>query len=114
MITLLNIDPKLYVIIGIFTTAIAQISLKQSGGMDHFQLAWFLFIFFSITFYLMSFVSYYFALRSFDISTVQPIMMVSIVALITLYGFFAGENFNLYKVSGIIMACLSIVLISKS
>jgi len=113
MLTFFEINPKLYVIIGIATTALAQISLKLSSGIMHFQFNWFIFIFMSISFYLMSFVSYYFALRSFDISTVQPIMMVSIVALITCYGFFAGENFNLYKVSGIIMACISVVLISR-
>lgn len=111
---LLSINPKLYVIMGILTTAIAQISLKQSSGIEHFKLSWFVFIFLSMAFYLLSFVSYYFALRSFDISTVQPIMMVSIVALITIYGFFAGEAFNYYKIFGIIMACLSIILISKA
>lgn len=114
MLTIFSANPKLYVIMGILTTAVAQISLKQSGGLEHFKLSWFVFLILSMNFYLMSFVCYYFALRSFDISTVQPIMMVSIVALITLYGFFAGEAFDFYKVCGIIMACLSIILISKS
>ena len=110
----LNVDPKLYVIIGVLTTAIAQISLKLAGGVEQLKISWFIFIFISITFYLISFVSYYFALRHFDISTVQPIMMVSIVALITLYGLITGESFNFYKILGISIACLSIFLISKS
>jgi len=114
MLTMPNIDPKLYVIIGIVTTAVAQISLKRAGMADPFKETWLLFVFLSMFFYAMSFISYYFALRNFDISTVQPIMMVSIVALITLYGFFAGESFNYYKISGIIIAALSIILISNS
>lgn len=114
MVAIISANPKIYVILGILTTALAQVFLKQSGGIEHFKWSWFVFLFLSMAFYLMSFVSYYFALRSFDISTVQPIMMVSIVALITLYGFFAGEIFNYYKITGIIMACLSIILISKS
>lgn len=112
--TTIQIDPRLYVIIGIITTAVAQISLKRAGGVDPFKVSWIVFVLLSMSFYVMSFVSYYFALRNFDISTVQPIMMVSIVALITLYGFFAGESFNYYKLSGIVIAAFSIVLISKS
>ncbi len=111
---LMQIDPRLYVIIGIITTAIAQISLKRAGMAVPFKEVWFIFVFMSMFFYILSFLSYYFALRSFDISTVQPIMMVSVVALITLYGFFTGESFNYYKISGIIVAALSIILISKS
>jgi len=114
MLTIFGINPKIYVIIGILTTALAQIALKQSGGIDFFKLSWFIFLFLSISFYFVSFVSYYFALRAFDISTVQPIMMVSIVALVTLYGFFAGESFNTYKLCGIILAGISIVLITKT
>lgn len=112
--TVMHMDPKLYVLIGIFTTAIAQISLKRAGLAEPFKEIWCVFVFMSMFFYVLSFVSYYFALRSFDISTVQPIMMVSVVALITLYGFFAGESFNYYKISGIIIAALSVILISKS
>jgi|GEM_PF-861070 len=111
---IINIDPRLYVVFGVVTTAVAQISLKRAGVATPFKELWFVFVFLSMIFYALSFISYYFALRNFDISTVQPIMMVSIVALITLYGFFAGESFNYYKLSGIVIAVFSIVLISKS
>jgi len=111
---IMSIDPKLYVIVGIVTTVIAQISLKQAGGEQQFVLGWYVWLFLSSVFYAMSFVCYYFSLRYYDISTVQPIMMVSIVAMITLYGFFSGESFGYYKFAGIIVSVLSILLISKS
>ena len=110
----MTIDPRLYVIIGIVTTVIAQISLKRAGVEQQFVLGWYGWLSLSVVFYAMSFVSYYFSLRYYDISTVQPIMMVSIVAMITLYGFFAGESFNYYKFAGIIVSVLSIFLISKA
>jgi multidrug transporter EmrE-like cation transporter len=110
----MHLNPKMYVILGIVTTVIAQISLKRAGGVDPFKSNWLTLISLSISFYVLSFVSYYFALRNFDISTIQPIMMVSIVALIALYGFAAGESFNYFKLFGVIMAVFSIFLISKS
>jgi len=110
----MDLNPKVYVISGIIVTVAAQIALKRAGGYDPFKIDWFVLILLSIFFYLVSFVSYYFALRSFDISTVQPIMMASIVTLIALYGFAVGESFNYFKAVGIIMAIVSVFLISKS
>ena len=113
MSLILNLDPKIYVVIGIVTTAVAQIVLKRAGGIKYFKAESLILLGLSVAFYVLSFVSYYFALRKFDISTVQPIMMVSIVGLITLYGALSGESFSFFKVAGIVVACLSIFLISK-
>ena len=110
----MTIEPKLYVIIGIVTTVIAQISLKRAGGEQSFASTWYVWLCLSAVFYAMSFVSYYFSLRYYNISTVQPIMMVSIVAMITLYGFFTGESFSYYKFAGILVSIVSILLISKT
>jgi len=110
----LHLPSQLYVIIGIITTAIAQILLKRGGALETFKINWLIFIFLSLFFYAMSFISYYIALKHHDISTIQPIMMVSIVTLITLYGFTVGEGFNYSKLSGILLAILSIFLILKS
>lgn len=110
----MHLNPKIYVILGIVTTVIAQISLKRAGGVDSFKTNWFMLVSLSMLFYALSFISYYFALRSFDISTIQPIMMASIVTLIALYGFAFGESFNYFKLSGIILAVFSIFLILKS
>jgi multidrug transporter EmrE-like cation transporter len=110
----MHFSPKMYVILGIITTVIAQISLKRAGGVDTLKSNWLILVSLSLSFYVMSFVSYYFALRNFDISTIQPIMMASIVTLIALYGFAVGESFNYLKAIGILLAAFSIFLISKS
>ena len=110
----INLNPKLYVIIGVITTAAAQIFLKRGGGVETYKTDWFIYILLSLFFYFCSFLTYYMALKYFNISTIQPIMMVSIVAIIALYGFTMGEKFNYVKLSGIILATLSIFLIVKS
>ncbi len=110
---LLSIDPRLYVVGGIFSSAIAQIALKRAGICDYSAKGWLGYFLLSITCYGIAFVCYYVALRRFDISTIQPIMMVSIVSLIALYGFLVGEHFSYWKVSGIVIAAFSIILISK-
>ncbi len=108
------ISPIYYVIAGIITTVTAQIFLKVAGQCNLFKIKWFLFIFISLSSYAISFLSYYMALKYFDISKIGPIMMASTVALIALYGFTTGEPFNNLKISGIIMAIISVFLISKS
>lgn len=111
--SLVLLNPKIYVILGIITTVIAQILLKRAGGVDPYKANWLILVSLSIFFYVLAFVSYYFALKNFDISTIQPIMMASILTLIAVYGFLVGESFNYLKLLGIILAVLSIFLISK-
>jgi len=110
---LLHANPKIFVVVGIISTVCAQVFLKHSGAEEFLKTKWVIFLSLSIIFYAVSFVSYYLALKSFEISMVQPIMMASIIVLITIYGYFAGEQFNSYKISGILLACVSILLITK-
>lgn len=108
------ISPIYYVIAGIITTVTAQIILKLAGQFDTFKIKWFLFIFISLFSYAISFISYYMALKYFDISKIGPIMVSSTVALIALYGFATGEPFNNLKISGIVLAIISIFLIART
>lgn len=108
------LNPAIYVVIGIIVTAAAQIFLKRSSAYEVFALKGLLYLSMSIFCYLMSFISYYLALKYFDISKISPIMMIGIVSLVAVYGFLAGESFNFIKVSGIILAIISIVLILNS
>lgn len=110
----MNLTPKVFVIAGILTTVAAQIFLKRGGAFELLRRNWLICIGSSLFFYAMSFLSYYLALKHYEISTIQPIMMASIVALIALYGVMAGESFNYLKAFGIVLAVLSIVLISRS
>ena len=111
--TLLSINPRLAVVLGIVTTVAAQVLLKRAGVAPLFRPNWFLLIVLSLGSYALSFVSYYIALRSFDISTIQPIMMASIVALVSLYGILSGEKFTVFKITGIVLAASSVFLMSR-
>ena len=111
---MIQVNPVIYVILGIVTTVAAQIFLKVGGQCELLKLKWFLFIAASLSSYALSFLTYYMALSHFDISKISPIIMASCVALITLYGFFAGESFNLLKLLGVLTALASIILLSKS
>ena len=111
--TLLSINPRLAVVLGIVTTVAAQVLLKRAGAEPLFRLNWYLLMVLSLGSYALSFLSYYIALRRFDISTVQPIMMVCIVALVSLYGILSGEKFTLSKIAGIVLAASSVFLMSR-
>lgn len=111
---MMYVNPTWYVILGILTTVAAQIFLKIAGSYELFKVKWLLFIFSSLFSYGLSFLSYYLALTCFDISKISPIIMASCVTLIALYGFVTGEPFNQMKLSGIVLAIISIFLIAKS
>ena len=111
---MVHVNPVWYVILGIVTTVTAQIFLKIAGSHELFKLKWFLFIFFSLSSYGLSFLTYYMALTFFDISKISPIIMASCVTLIAVYGFLTGEPFNQMKLSGIALAIISIFLLSES
>ena len=110
----MNIDNKLYVIVGIFVTAAAQIFLKISSSYEAFKMKSLSYLLLSLFFYSISFLAYYMALRYFEISKISPLMMASIVSLVALYGFIVGETLNYQKLFGIILAIVSVFLISRS
>ncbi len=109
-----SINPILYVVIGIFITAAAQILLKRGSSFEILKPKWLLFLFLSLSCYSMSFIAYYLALRYFDISKISPIMMSSIICIITVYGFLSGEQINVSRLFGIVLAIISIIFIYKS
>ncbi len=110
----MNIGAKTYVILGIIATATAQIFLKIASAHSVMQVKWIICLLVSMLAYLVSFSTYYMALKSYDISKVQPIMMASILSIIALYGFAAGEDISRMRMAGILLSIISIVLISKS
>lgn len=110
----ISIPPVFYILIGILITASAQICLKIGSSLETFKVRWFSYLFLSLVCYFLSFVSYYLALKYYEISKVSPIMMAGIISLISLYGFLAGETFSILRLLGILLAILSIILISNS
>lgn len=109
-----SINPVAYVVAGIIVTAAAQIFLKRSSAHEMLQSRWLLYIFLSLTCYFLSFVTYYLALKYFDISKISPIMMACIISIIAVYGFLSGEDLSFMRVVGIVLAIISIVFISSS
>jgi drug/metabolite transporter (DMT)-like permease len=109
-----SINPILYVVIGIFITAAAQILLKIGSSFEILKAQWLLYLFLSLCCYSISFVAYYFALRYFDISKISPIMMSSIICIITVYGFLSGEKINSLRLLGIVISIIAITFIYKN
>jgi uncharacterized membrane protein len=109
-----SINPAIYVIVGILITAAAQILLKIGSSFEILKPKWLMYLMLSLCCYSISFIAYYLALRSFDISKISPIMMSSIICIITAYGFLSGENINLSRLFGIVLAIISIFFIHRS
>ena len=110
----MSIEPKLFVIIGIFSTASAQIFLKRANVYEILKIKWLSCITISLLSYCIAFIAYYMALRDYDISKVSPIIMSSVLSLIALYGFLVGERLTCLRLFGIILAITSVWFISKS
>lgn len=111
-IVLLN--PPILVLSGIVTSAAAQIFLKIGSSYRILEFKWLLYLFLSLFSYALAFMAYYLALKHYDISKISPIMMASIVSIVAIYGFLAGESINFLKLLGIVTAIVSVVLLSAS
>jgi drug/metabolite transporter (DMT)-like permease len=107
--------PFFYVVLGIVTTSLAQIFLKTGSSYEILKIKWIVFLSLSLTSYFISFISYYLALRYYDISKISPIMMASTVTIVVAYGLLiAGESFNINKIIGTVLAIGSIILLTRS
>lgn len=109
-----SINPITFVIIGILTTSIAQIVLKIGSSFNVLSKHWLISLCLSLITYIISFVCYYLALRYYDVSKLSPLMMVSTVLIITLFGFYSGENISTMRLIGIFLAIMCILFISRS
>jgi len=109
-----QISPISFALLAILCTAIAQIVLKISSASEIMSRKWLLLLMVSLSSYVISFVSYYLALKYFDLSKIAPITMVSTVSIVALYGFLAGETFSFIRFSGIMMSIISIIFIYHS
>ena len=101
----------LSVIGGIIFSSLAQIFMKQATSSDAYKAVWFLFLFGSMMSYFLSFVMYYFAIKSFPISKVSPVMTVGVVCLVVLFGMYSGEVVSYRHFLGIVCGFMSILLI---
>ena len=111
---ILFLRPSMFVIVGIITSALAQIFLKRGSSYEILELRWLVYLLLSLFSYFIAFITYYLALRYYEISKISPIMMASIVSIVALYGFFMGEYMNTMKIIGILFAITSVFMLAGS
>ena len=109
-----NISPVAYIVAGIASTSIAQIVMKIGSSSDVLSKRWLAYLCGSAITYFISFVCYYLALKHYDVSKVSPIMMIGTMLIITVFGFYSGENINGMRIAGIVLAISCIVVMSIS
>ena len=84
---------------------------------DKFALAFSMFlnpyIIISLTLTLLSGVTWMIAMTKFEISYAYPFTLLGLVLVTTFSVIFFGESVNTYKISGILIIILGVILISK-
>ena len=104
----------LFTIVGIITSALAQIFLKRGSLYEILELKWLISISLSLFSYFVAFIAYYLALKHYEISKISPIMMASIVSIVALYGILNGEHVSIMKLCGILLAVCSVYMLTWS
>ena len=117
----------LYLLLAIFFGVVSQLIIKWQMSafsfndyetwQDKFALAFSMFlnpyIIISLILTLLSGVSWMIAMTKFEISYAYPFTLLGLVLVTTFSVIFFGESVNTYKISGILIIILGIILISK-
>jgi uncharacterized membrane protein len=99
------------VLFGVLITAIAQVLLKRSSGIQTWSKHWFIFLILSLFLYVLSLGLYFFILKQFPLSKIYPIMTISVILLITCYGFIIGEDITIRHLIGLLLGMGSVYFI---
>ena len=117
----------LYLLLAISFGVVSQLIIKWQMSafsfndyetwQDKFALAFSMFlnpyIIISLILTLLSGVSWMIAMTKFEISYAYPFTLLGLVLVTTFSVIFFGESVNTYKISGILIIILGIILISK-
>ena len=117
----------LYLLLAISFGVVSQLIIKWQMSafsfndyetwQDKFALAFSMFlnpyIIISLILTLLSGVSWMIAMTKFEISYAYPFTLLGLVLVTTFSVIFFGESVNTYKISGIVIIILGIILISK-
>jgi transporter family protein len=95
----------------VLTSAFAQIILKKGSGMPNWSKEWVLLILLSGALYGISFFIYLSLLRLHPISKIYPILTITVIIIITIYGFLIGEKISLKHFLGIVMGIGSVLIL---
>src|SRR5437660_825352 len=104
-------SPSLLVVIGVLTTALAQILLKKASGFEIKTSSWFMWIGLSAVVYVVSFILYSRILKYFALNKIYPAMTVAQIMVITLCGILMGEVIGGRHALGLVFGVISIYLI---
>jgi drug/metabolite transporter (DMT)-like permease len=99
------------VVIGVISTAIAQILLQRASQFDVSASPWLLFMGLAAASYTLSFILYSRILKYYPLNKVYPAMTVAQIILITLYGLVIGEVIDVRQALGLLFGMVSIYLI---
>jgi len=117
----------LYLLLAISFGVVSQLIIKWQMSafsfndyetwQDKFALAFSMFlnpyIIISLTLTLLSGVTWMIAMTKFEISYAYPFTLLGLVLVTTFSVIFFGESVNTYKISGILIIILGVILISK-
>ncbi len=102
----------LLVVAGIVASALAQICMKMASGSAN-KLQWAFFVGSSIASYGGAFVLYYICLKFYPISRLSPVMTISTMLLVVVFGVVMNEKVYMRQSLGIIFGIASILLIAS-
>ena len=108
---MLTLSPALLIIIGVLTTAVAQVLLKKASGFEIRTSSWIIWMGLSAASYMVSFVAYSRILKYFALNKIYPAMTVAQIILITLLGLWMGEAVGGRQLFGLLLGVLAIYLI---
>ena len=106
-----TLSPLLLIVIGILTTAVAQVLLKKAAAFDIWTSVWILWMGMSATSYAVSFVAYSQILKYFALNKVYPAMTVAQIIVITILGLWMGEAVGGRQFIGLLFGVVAIYLI---
>ena len=106
-----SLSPLLLVVIGIATTAVAQIMLKKASVFDIPTPPWILWMGLSAGAYTVSFVAYSRILKYFDLNKIYPAMTIAQIMVITIVGLWMGEAVSGRHALGLLLGAGAIYLI---
>lgn len=107
----MNIPAFSLVMLGMFTTVMAQVLLKKAAYFEVRTNPWLIYMAISAMTYGVSFVLYSRILKYYELNKIYPAMTVGQIMLVTLYGLMIGEVITGRHALGLLLGGIAIYLI---
>src|SRR5262245_21671599 len=108
---MLTLSSASLIVIGIVTTAVAQLLLKKASAFEVATSSWILWMGLSAASYAVSFVAYSRILKYFALNKIYPAMTIAQIIVITLCGLWLGEVVGSRQLLGLVLGVAAIYLI---